>query len=668
MVGVIGPVTSRETQYVASLLALFNMPQISATATSSVLNNREEYKYFKRTVPSDTYQAKGIVKILRANGWEYVSILYEDSSYGSYGYKDFKRFARLENICIGYEKQTSDGMTELEIHKTVTELTSRRNSRGNIVVVLFMLYQNAYKIIRHIQDTGIRGFIWVGSDGLTGHDPPNGLEHIMDGAIGMTLETSEYPGYIQYVNSQQIKDNPNPWYAEYLQQYFPNCSTGSCGHIDNARIPFIANVRDAVYAFGYAMLNIHSEICQNITGLCEKMKENLTGDLLIEYLERQRNIGSELMLNVTRQKAACSLVCLPGYIKRLTEICCWDCTPCPPGTITNSSDQYSCTDCLSGYTPNSDRNECMQIPVSYFTYGNPFSVPFLVLCALGSILCIVVSVVFVQKRNTPLLKATGFETSMVLLSSILLSYISPFILLSYPSSLSCALSRLLIGMSYTLAYSSVLSKLIVYKRAFDVRSGIKQQMAKGQLLRPYICTMKTALLLSLALSAFQFLIIIFWLIIDTPEHKITYDLTADPPVGHRSCRDSNNFKYFGLLFWPFILMIACLVLVIKTRKLPKGMNDSREIMYCSFTSFVIWLAFVPLYVFSATVATRVISLCGALFIHATIFLTSLFLPKIYIVVFRPEKNSKERVMKSMSPSNSQNSSSINPHGKTIDKE
>ncbi|XP_062598839.1 metabotropic glutamate receptor 3-like [Saccostrea cucullata] len=364
-------------------------------------------------------------------------------------------------------------------------------------------------------------------------------------------------------------------------------------------------------------------------------------------------------------QAACSVDCLPGYIKRITDICCWDCTPCPTGSITNSSDPYSCTGCSHGYTPNSDRNECMQIPISYFSYGHPFSVAILVLCVFGSVLCIVVSVVFVQKKNTPLLKATGFETSMVLLSSILMSYISPFVLLSFPSSLSCALSRIIIGMGYIMAYSSVFAKLIVYKRAFDVKSGMKQKAAKGQHLpRPYMCTMMTALLLSLALSAVQLLVIIFWLIIDTPEHEITYTLTSSPPSGHRTCKDSNNFNYFLLLFWPFLLMIACLILAIKTRKLPDGMNDSREIIYCSFTSFIIWLAFVPLYAFSTTIAARVISLCVSLFIHATVFLSCLFLKKIYIVVFRPEKNNKEHVMRSTaaSPSKTQNTNSGTHHG------
>ncbi|XP_062598838.1 metabotropic glutamate receptor-like [Saccostrea cucullata] len=698
VIGVIGPATSRETRYVASLLALFKIPQISGTATSSALNDRQKYKYFKRTVPSDTYQAKGIVKLLRANGWEYVSVLYEDSSYGRYGFNDIKRFAQIDKICIGYEKQTSDGMTDLEINEVITHLRSRRNAKGKIVVVLFMLHQNAYRIIRQTHDMRIEGFIWIGSDGLTGLDPPVDLENIMEGAIGLSLGTSEYPGYFQYVNNQSTETNPNPWYSEFLLQFYPNCTEGNCGKINNTGVPYIISVRDAVYTFGNAILNIHSDMCQNETGVCEEVKEKLTGDILLEYLEKSKNpfntsfhfvddvegpakysilqysrkgnsfqwneigkfVGEELILDALQSQmtSACSVECRLGYIKKIKDICCWDCTPCPAGSITNSSDPYSCTECLHGYTSNSDRNQCIQIPISYFSYGNLFSVVVLILCVLGSGLCIIVFVVFVKKRHTPLLKATGFETSMVLLSSVLLSYISPFILLHYPSPLSCALSRLLIGMSYTMAYSSVLSKLIVYKRAFDVKSGMKQKAAKGQHLpRPYMCTMMTALFLSLGLSAMQLLAVIFWQISDTPEHTITYDLTSYPPSGHRMCKDSNNFNYFVLLFWPFMLMIACLVLAIKTRKLPNGMNDSREIMYCSFTSFIIWLAFVPLYAFSTTIAARVISLCVSLFIHATVFLSCLFLTKIYIVVFRPEKNNKERVMRSTTAKKNHNTSS-----------
>jgi hypothetical protein len=69
--------------------------------------------------------------IFRYFGWQYVSILYEDSSYGSYGYRDVKAFAPMENICIGYEKQISENVKDVEIMEIVNQLKSRRNLKGN---------------------------------------------------------------------------------------------------------------------------------------------------------------------------------------------------------------------------------------------------------------------------------------------------------------------------------------------------------------------------------------------------------------------------------------------------------------------------------------------------------------------------------------------------------
>ncbi|XP_061183431.1 uncharacterized protein LOC133191712 [Saccostrea echinata] len=106
----------------------------------------------------------------------------------------------------------------------------------------------------------------------------------MEGAIGLTLQISEYPGYMQYVNNQTTETNPNPWYSEFLHQYYPNCTAGNCERINNTGIPYIISVRDAVYEFGNAILNIHSDMCLNETGVRKEIKEKLTGDLLLEYL------------------------------------------------------------------------------------------------------------------------------------------------------------------------------------------------------------------------------------------------------------------------------------------------------------------------------------------------------------------------------------------------
>ena len=58
--------------------------QISFFSTSPTLSNRERFPYFMRTIPSDVYQAEVMVALVKKLGWKYVSVIYEESSYGMF--------------------------------------------------------------------------------------------------------------------------------------------------------------------------------------------------------------------------------------------------------------------------------------------------------------------------------------------------------------------------------------------------------------------------------------------------------------------------------------------------------------------------------------------------------------------------------------------------------
>jgi len=64
---------------VSSGLLMF---QISFFSTSTELSNRDRYPFFLRTIPSDVNQAQAMVELVRMFHWTYVSVVYEESSYG----------------------------------------------------------------------------------------------------------------------------------------------------------------------------------------------------------------------------------------------------------------------------------------------------------------------------------------------------------------------------------------------------------------------------------------------------------------------------------------------------------------------------------------------------------------------------------------------------------
>ncbi|XP_062598835.1 metabotropic glutamate receptor 6-like [Saccostrea cucullata] len=650
--------------------------------------------------------SRKVSDIMRSMDWQYASILYEDSNYGIDGYTEIKAAAENAGICFGFEEKVKESAEKDELQRIADNLMKRRNSEGKVVAILFTQYNLAHRIMEIVdQSFNSNDIVWIGCDAWIGKEPPSGHKESIEGAIGISPETGRYPGFDKYFKNISLGNSSNPWFGEYLRQRY-NCSlidgVNGCSKIeieDFRELLTVYNVRNAVYAFGSALETLHSLLCGGNVGVCEDMKANLSGDLLHKYLsnvsnpfntsfhfvngrdgptrysvlqyQRQQNdlewrengtySGKELIWKTMNgsqfSSSVCSLPCKKGQFRSRGEVCCWKCKDCDYTEIVNASDPYNCQTCdiHSGWTSNPSQNVCVAIPVDHLHYDSPFILVIFVLSTLGVIICCVVSIVFILKRTTPIVKATGFETSIVLLVGILFSYLSPFILVIDTTVASCAFFREFLGLSYTMAYSSIFSKLMVYNRAFDIKSSLKTKPIQGQtVFNRNICTIKTALVISLTLSAVHFLALVFWSIGDTPSPVVKYSVTHEEAIGNFSYNDLDNFSYFVSLGYSFLLMIACLVFAIKTRKLPDGMNDSHEIMYCSLTSFILWIAFIPLYALSESKLIKVMSLSISLIIHGTTCLICLFIPKIYIVIFRPEKNNKERVMRS-TPSRSRNS-------------
>ena len=72
LAGVVGAAVSDVSAKVASILQVFQIPQISFQSTSVTLSDRDIYSYFMRTVPPDSFQAEAMVDICLRFNWTYV--------------------------------------------------------------------------------------------------------------------------------------------------------------------------------------------------------------------------------------------------------------------------------------------------------------------------------------------------------------------------------------------------------------------------------------------------------------------------------------------------------------------------------------------------------------------------------------------------------------------
>lgn len=70
------------------------IPQISYASTAPELSDAARYDFFSRVVPPDSYQAQAMLDVVTAMGWNYVSTLASEGSYGESGVEAFVQLSR----------------------------------------------------------------------------------------------------------------------------------------------------------------------------------------------------------------------------------------------------------------------------------------------------------------------------------------------------------------------------------------------------------------------------------------------------------------------------------------------------------------------------------------------------------------------------------------------
>lgn len=107
--------------------------QVSFWSTSPELSNKQRFEYFTRTIPSDLYQVKVMVEIVRRLGWSYISIIYEESNYGIKAFEELEKLLPMYDICIAAkEKLVKDsGVAEEKAYDDIViKLLSKPRAKG----------------------------------------------------------------------------------------------------------------------------------------------------------------------------------------------------------------------------------------------------------------------------------------------------------------------------------------------------------------------------------------------------------------------------------------------------------------------------------------------------------------------------------------------------------
>lgn len=274
-VAVIGGAASPISTQVAHVFGIANIPQISYSSTSVLLSNKDIYRSFLRTIPSDTYQAKAIADLLLKFGWTYVSVVASDSEYGRAGMDALKEELKKRSICIAVESVFHPNLYKQELTRIITSLKARTRAK---VIVLWCQRPIAIGFLQQATQLGMTGKTWIGTETwgdsylLFKLNPKT-----VGGMIGMVPRLTRHSGFETHLSRlDPINSRRNPWFAEFWKKEF-GCeiitAEGGNTSLFNAK-----NDSQSVTKSKYFVYK--SNTGDNVTIVCPKNKGKPTASVL----------------------------------------------------------------------------------------------------------------------------------------------------------------------------------------------------------------------------------------------------------------------------------------------------------------------------------------------------------------------------------------------------
>ncbi|XP_004925395.2 metabotropic glutamate receptor 2 isoform X1 [Bombyx mori] len=705
--GVVGAASSVTSVQVANLLRLFKIPQVSFFSTSPELSNKARFEYFTRTIPSDLHQVRAMVEIVKKLGWSYVSIIYEESSYGIKAFEELEALLARNGICIAVkEKLVKDsGVADEKAYDTIVQkLLTKPRARGAII---FGSDQEVAGVMRAvIRGNATSSFSWVGSDGWSARSlVSEGNEQAVEGTISVQPQANDVRGFKEYFLNLNVKNNKrNPWFVEFWEDHF------QCRYPGSPRTPYngqysktcsglerlttenteferqLQFVSDAVMAFAYAIHDMHDAVCGGRPGLCDAMRPASGADLL-RYLRKVNFTGvsgdefhfdsngdGPARYNILHFKQVSrgtySWVNVGQYLDGELQLHIKDIQfkwgeRHPPESVCSA-------ECELGQAKQYVEGEscCWHcFNCTQYEIRSPYVETACMVCPRGTLpdltrtQCRPIPEAYLRPDSAWAIGAMSFSSVGILLTAFVCG-----VWVRHSSTPVVRASGR--ELSYVLLAGILMCYLVTFALVFrptDILCSIQRfgtgfcftviyaaLLTKTNRISRIFNASKHSAKRPILISPTSQLAICAGLVSIQVLIVVVWMIVAPArAMFHYPTREDNmlvcdsyvDASYMIAFFYPIVLILICTVYAVLTRKIPEAFNESKHIGFTMYTTCVIWLAFVPLYFGTAShVPLRVTSMAVTISLSASVTLICLFSPKLYIILIRPERNVRQSIM------------------------
>ncbi|KAG8448374.1 hypothetical protein GDO86_015457 [Hymenochirus boettgeri] len=691
----------------SNIFSIYKHAQLSFISQDPIQNDKRQFPYFYRAVPSEKTLYSAILTLLNYFGWTWIGILCPDDDSTISAIKDIKKMFEEGGGCIEFIKVVP-AINNYNPERIMDIKYTIANSTANVILVygsknyIYYLEQNVFistipgKVWIHTAESSFRMLITLN------------YTHI-NGSLHLNMHKVEIPDFIKFVQEVDPKRFPTgrtftTWWDELCQNRCPfNSRRRNCTGVESGRIidyshcnlrytAMSYSVYNSVYIVAHALHEMYQETLSKRLGDRNKLKfQDLKPWKLHRFLKKvnfTNTMGQRIYFNddgiptgydiynmaylpngtIVSQNVGCfsgdgtsgkqlninekAIIWERTFSKTPRSVCSEKCPPGKRKSVFKGKPVccYDCLPCPEGeYSNKTDADICTRCPEDQWsnkvkTACSPMIITYLSSNDdIGIALSLMVLIGFFLSAGVLGIFIKYQNTPIVKANNRHLSYL---LLTSIMFSFLCC--QIFIGRPDPLICFSQQS---IFGITFSV--SVSSLLAKTFVVVVAFNATKPGNNLRkwtgaqlpkyIVLSCSAIQVSICSLWLVISPPYTQYDKKSEPGTIIVQCNEGSVIAFYAILGYFCILASICFVFAFLARKLPDTFNDAKLITFSMLVFFSVWVFFI-LTSHNAKGTSVVTVEVFAILASSSGLLTCMFAPKCYIIIIKPEKNQKKNLV------------------------